>query len=104
MKHQLLCLSFCAVIAALLGTGLHAQSRNCGSHDRVVSFLAERYGEARQSIGLAANNSVVELFANLDTGSWTLTMTAPGEPTCLLASGIAHQQLAESLPNMDPPA
>ncbi|QQA45035.1 hypothetical protein FHY64_16090 [Pelagovum pacificum] len=80
-----------------------AQSR-CASRDAVVTGLAERYGESRQSMGLAANNTVVEIFASEETGTWTITMTRPGGPTCLVASGEAFQAMLEGLPNTDSPA
>jgi hypothetical protein len=31
--------------------------------------LTSKYGEARQSIGIGANNSVVETFSSQETGS-----------------------------------
>ncbi len=90
-----LSLGFAALIAA---TNIaHAQS-NCGERDHVVARLAEGYGETRQAIALAANNAVVEVFASIETGTWTITATMPGGPTCLVASGDAYEALAESLP------
>lgn len=76
-----------------------AGGRNCGPHQDVVERLAGKFGENRRSIALAANNSVIEVFASDETGSWTITATAPGGPTCLIASGQAYQQLADILPN-----
>lgn len=102
-KNKLLALSF--GIGALILAADHAMAQsNCHARDTVVTRLAERYGETRQSIGLAANNAVVEVFASLDTGTWTITVTTPGGPTCLVASGDAFQPLAEALPNTDSPA
>ncbi|RYG92742.1 hypothetical protein EU803_01145 [Loktanella sp. IMCC34160] len=104
MNRTLMTLSLGLGIAALAALPAPAQSARCADHERVVTFLAESYGESRQSIGLASNNMVVEVFANLDSGTWTITMTAPGGPTCLVASGEGHQQIAEGLPNTDAPA
>lgn len=73
-------------------------SRNCAPRDAVVSRLAEGYGETRQSIGIGANNSVVEVFASEETGSWTITVTNPRGLTCLIASGQSFETLAEVLP------
>ncbi len=73
-------------------------AQNCGPRDRVLVALAERYGESRQSIGLGANNQVVEVFASLETGTWTITVTLPNGTTCLVASGQAYESLAEPLP------
>jgi hypothetical protein len=76
-----------------------AQSRrNCAPREVVVTRLAEGYGETRQSIGLGANNAVVEVFASDETGSWTITVTSPGGVTCLVASGQAFEELVEALP------
>ena len=49
-------------------------------------------------MGIGANNAIVEVFASDQTGSWTITVTAPGGLTCLVASGQAFEELAEALP------
>lgn len=82
-------------------TDVMAQSaRNCGPREVVVNRLAEGYGEVRQSMGLGSNNSVVEVFASTETGTWTITVTMPNGMTCLVASGQAFEELAEALPAM----
>ena len=83
-------------MAAVPSSAQNAQ--NCAPRDRVVSRLAEGYGETRQSIGLGANNAVVEVFASDDSGTWTITVTTPNGLTCLVASGQAFEALAEALP------
>jgi hypothetical protein len=94
-------MKFLATALVMLATTASAQSNNCAPHAMVVERLAIGYGESRQSIGIGADNTVVEVFASLDTGTWTITVTAPGGPTCLVASGGAFQVLAEALPNTD---
>jgi hypothetical protein len=74
-----------------------AQSRNCAERERVVERLSDTYGESRQSIGLAANNQVMEVFANLESGSWTVTVTLPSGITCLIASGMAYEDTDDTL-------
>lgn len=76
----------------------------CADHAAVVDRLADRYGETRQSIALGANNTVIETFASAETGTWTLTVTTPGGPTCLVAAGEAWQRMDDPLPNTDPGA
>ena len=71
---------------------------NCAPRERVVERLADKYGETRQSIGLGANNAVVEVFASSDTGSWTITVTTANGLTCLVASGQSFETVAEALP------
>ena len=66
-----------------------------------MARLAEGWGESRQSIGLGADNAVVEVFASPETGTWTITVTRPGGPTCMVASGDAWEAVAEALPADD---
>lgn len=73
------------------------QARNCGARDTIVQRLADGYGESRQSMGLGANNSVMEVFASQETGTWTITVTMPNGMMCLVASGQAYEALEEEL-------
>jgi len=73
-------------------------TRNCAPRELVLERLADKYGETRQSIGLGANNAVVEVFASTKTGTWTITVTTPEGVTCLVASGLSFETLAEALP------
>ena len=80
--------------AAAEGTG-----GNCAPRETVVQRLAEGYGETRQSVGLGANNAVVEVSASAESGTWTITVTLPSGLTCLIASGQAFETMAEALPD-----
>jgi hypothetical protein len=85
----------------LLGaaTFVEAQTqRSCAPRPQVVERLASKYGETRQSMGLGSNNAVMEVFASLDSGSWTITVTMANGLTCLVASGQAFEELVEALP------
>ncbi|WP_457650454.1 hypothetical protein [Profundibacter sp.] len=87
-------------IGTILLSTQHAfgQGQNCAAHDAVVTRLATAYGETRHSIGLAADNSVVEVFASDETGTWTITVTTADGTTCLVASGQAFEDMAAALP------
>lgn len=87
-------------IGAMLMATQHAfaQSRNCNERAVVLTFLSERFGETRRSIGLGPENQVVEVFASDETGSWTITVTRPDGVTCLVASGQSYEAVAEALP------
>ena len=73
-------------------------SRNCAPRAAVVERLASTYGETRQSIGLGERGMVIETFASEETGTWTITVTTPNGLTCLVASGLGWEELAEQLP------
>lgn len=74
------------------------QLEHCAPRDAVVERLAAKYGETRQSMGLGSNNAVMEVFASIESGSWTITVTMTNGMTCLVASGQAFEELAEVLP------
>lgn len=87
----------CGLSLALCLAG-PASAQNCAPRDMVINRLAAKYGESRQSMGLGANNAVVEVFASPETGTWTITVTSVHGVTCLVASGQAYEAMAEALP------
>lgn len=92
-------------LVAALGFGIlvfaanqaFAQS-NCAPRQHMVTTLNDNYGETRQSMGLTANNRMMELYASSDTGSWTITVTLPNGMSCLVASGHAFDTIPTTAP------
>lgn len=82
----------------ILFTQAHAQTPQCGPREIVLAQLADEYGESRQSMGVAANNMVMELFASTNSQSWTITVTTPQGETCLVASGQGFEHMKNALP------
>ena len=104
MRKEYRTLLACGVIAACLGaTGATANTNRCAPHTALVQRLADVYGERRQAIGLAGNDTVVEIYASDESGSWSITITRPGGPTCLVAAG-QNFELEEALIPEDPDA
>jgi hypothetical protein len=91
-----------AALSAATGPADAQSSGNCAMRSHVIERLAAAYGETRQSIGLGANNQVVEVFASRETGSWTITVTNPNGLTCLIASGQAYEDVVEEIAKGDP--
>jgi hypothetical protein len=58
----------------------------CAERSMATRQLHELYGERRIGYGLAANGSVIELFA-APNGSFTLFATLPHGVSCLIATG-----------------
>ncbi len=86
-------------LSVLLASPVAAQTAsNCAPREMIVERLASKYGETRQSMGLGANNAVIEVFASDETGTWTITVTSVHGMTCLVASGQAFEAIAEALP------
>ena len=87
-----------ALVLALALPPPAAANDNCGPRASVVETLGRKYGESRQSIGLDDRGAMLEVFASAETGTWTITLTAPNGQTCLIASGQSFETLAETLP------
>lgn len=101
-KSDILGLTFGVGAMLLAAVPSYAQGTgNCAPHEDVIALLADRWGESRQSIALSSRGAVVEVFASHDSGTWTITVTNPGGPTCLVASGQAYQEVSETLPDGD---
>jgi hypothetical protein len=64
----------------------HAELR-CFPRADILTFLADQHGESRQTIGMDGQGSVVEMFANVESGTWTLVVTFPDGRTCVVTSG-----------------
>lgn len=88
----------------ILAADIARSQTQCDARDRVLAFLAERYGETRRSVGLAGEGAVMELFAAEETGTWTITVTLPDGQTCLVASGAEFEAVTEDLPVKGTPA
>ncbi len=75
----------------------------CAVRSEVVTVLATRDKETRHSIGLAAGNQMMEIYAS-DAGSWSILFTRADGLACLVASGQNFETLSEPLALKDPPA
>lgn len=78
-------------ITAPLASPAQAQVQPCAERDKVVQRLNNTYGETVRSMGLGANNGMMEVYASEETGTWTITVTMPDGQTCLIASGQAFE-------------
>lgn len=74
------------MIVALLTLAQMAQPA-CAPHATVAARLATRFGEAPQFAGLTRDGSLLEAWANRETGTWTLLRVTPDGTACLMASG-----------------
>jgi hypothetical protein len=74
------------------------QAPQCGAREAVLERLSDKYDERPVSIGVTATGSLLEVLASPE-GSWTIVVTVPNGPTCLVSSGdgwhSAPVQIAE---------
>ncbi len=96
MKREIITFGLGLGAILLTAQALRAQESGCTDRARMVERLARDYGESRQSIGLAGGRQVVEVFASLETGSWTILVTTATGIACMVAAG-------EHFERLDPP-
>lgn len=79
------------VAVLILSSPVYAQGV-CGNRADIIKRLALKYQERVVGQGIAANGSIVEVYA-AKSGSWTITMRHPSGLTCLVATGQNWQQI-----------
>ena len=75
-----------ALATVLFAAGVQAAPA-CGKRDYVLAQLSEKYRETPVGIGLVGNGGLIELLTTKTGTTWTLIITLPNGPTCLLAAG-----------------
>ena len=103
MDRTLFALSLGLAGILLLPGSLHAAAQ-CAPHDKVSADLAAKFGEQPTSMGLAHDNTVMELYASVTSGTWTLTATLPNGMTCLVAAGQNLETVQQTQPAKGDPA
>ncbi len=76
-------------------TSLPAHAANCANRDQVVERLQTRYSETFAGGGLQAaqaKQSVVEVWASEQTGTFTVILTTPEGLACVVATGTDWYQ------------
>jgi hypothetical protein len=88
-------------IGLLFGAAAHAQEDICGPTETVHEALAERFGEQRIWHGLTGSGSIIEIWANVDTGTWTALQTYSRGESCVREDG-SSATIAEIIPTGAP--
>jgi hypothetical protein len=81
--------------SAALSQPAAAAPKLCGDRDQLLKRLEKANQETPQAIGLSGDGGVVEVLVSPD-GAWTMLVSYPKRPTCVVAAGPAWemQQLA----------
>ena len=87
--------SFLASVGLILMvSSASAQNTQCDRRQAVADYLGT-FDETRTAQGISSDNLLVEVWANTETGTWTLTVTTPQGVTCLLAFGGFYETVRE---------
>jgi len=66
--------------------------RICGERDALLEQFAMQHDEKPQALGLGADGGVIEVLVS-PGGGWTMLVTYPERPTCVVAMGEAWEML-----------
>ena len=79
-----------AAIAAAFFVLPASSQLSCGVRDVIVDQLLEIYRERRRASAVTADGALLEVFA-ADVGNWTILVTRPDGPTCVVVAGQGWQ-------------
>jgi hypothetical protein len=66
--------------------------RICGERDALLEQFAIEHDEKPQALGLGTDGGLIEVLVSLE-GGWTMLVTYPKRPTCVVAMGEAWELL-----------
>jgi hypothetical protein len=69
-----------------------AAGATCAERTTLLAQLERKFAEKPQVIGLSADGGVLEVLASAG-GSWTILITYPKRPTCVIATGQAFENI-----------
>lgn len=70
----------------------YGQGPQCGPRGAILQSLAKTYKEVPTHRGVVSTGSLLEVLVS-PSGSWTIIITVPGGPTCLVSSGEGWRSL-----------
>jgi hypothetical protein len=82
------------ILLAMLGVPGSAQAGRalCGDREQILDRLQQKHHESPQALGLSADGGLLELLVSPE-GGWTILVTYPARPTCIVAVGQKWQML-----------
>jgi hypothetical protein len=95
MFAQTRSLSLVAALAAIsLASiaGFAEAAPQCGSHDKIVDALGNKFKETRRVMGVVNSKAVMEIFMS-PQGTWTIVITDTSGISCISASGEEWQDV-----------
>jgi hypothetical protein len=78
------------ICSSTVGQPAEAAPQLCGDHDQILKRLEQAHEETRQALGLSGEGGVVEILVS-PRGDWTMLVTYPRRPTCVVATGEAWE-------------
>jgi hypothetical protein len=80
------------VCGAVASQPAEAAPKLCGDRGEILKGLKQAHEETPQALGLSGDGGVIEVLVSPE-GGWTMLITYPKRPTCVVAAGEAWQIL-----------
>jgi hypothetical protein len=84
--------AFALLCGSIVSQPAEAAPKLCGDRDHILKRLEQAHEETPQAIGLASDGGVIEVLVSPE-GGWTMLLTYPRRPTCVVAAGAAWEML-----------
>ena len=82
-----------AAVFVVVSSPSAAQRAPCGDGSTIIAHLEKDWGEAAEIIALDAAGRMVRILVNPETGTWSMLVTGPGGPTCMISHGSAWESV-----------
>lgn len=83
-----------AMICAALVAASPAMAQECVGTADAYASLIDNYGEERLAMAMRPDGSVIELWGNKSTGTWSMFITLPNGLSCSVGSGQGFETFA----------
>lgn len=70
----------------------------CGNHDSIIKMLGEHYKEYRVAAAIITEQAALIEVLTAASGTWTILITMPRGPTCIISAGDGWQDYEKKLP------
>ena len=99
--RKIVLLTAAFAMSGVLATAASANTATCAETGRVVQALNDRFGEALTANAVSRTGSVLEVYSNGTSQTWTILVALPDRGlSCLVASGTGDQGLASRLSDL----
>ena len=97
-------LTLSLIVAGFLWTAAAPQAEAqtlCGERTEILDRLEQQFAETPQAIGLSEDGALVEVMVS-PSGGWTILVTYPKRPSCVVATGEGWESLLVPVPAGQP--
>ena len=93
-------LTLSLIVAGFLWTAAAPQAAAqtlCGERAEILDRLEQQFAETPQALGLSEDGALVEVMVS-PAGGWTILVTYPKRPSCVVATGEGWESLLVPVP------